>query len=75
MYDTGNAAVTCDAICGISGSGNPKIVRLADSTLYTCTAVTHIYSAMTDNVALYNMGRVNLNLFLACIRVHNVWLT
>ena len=61
-----------DAISGISRSGNPTIVRvsLADSTR---TVVTRIYSAVTDSVSLYNIGRVNLNLFLACIRVHNVW--
>ena len=34
VYDTVNAVVTLDAISGISGSGNPTIVRvsLADST-------------------------------------------
>ena len=34
VYETVNAAVTRDAIIGISGSGNPTIVRvsLADST-------------------------------------------
>ena len=44
-------------------------------TRYTCTVVTRIYSAVTDSVGLYNMGRFNLNLFLACIRVHKVWVT
>ena len=37
--------------------------------------VTRIYSAVTDSVGLYNVGRVNLNLFFACIRVHNAWVT
>ena len=70
-----NAAVTCDTFSGISGSGKPTIVcvglaRFHTFTRCTCTIETRVYSAVTDSVGLYNKGCVNL--FLACIRVHNV---
>ena len=66
VYDTVNPTVTCDAI---SGSGNPTTLRVSLAfTRYIYTVVARIYSAVTDSVDLYDMGRVNLNLFLACIR-------
>ena len=42
---------------------------------YTCTVVTRINSAVTDYVGLYIMRHVNLNMLVACIRVHKVWVT
>ena len=48
VYDTGNAAVTRDAIIGISGSGNPKIgsVTLADSMRSRNTPVQFVASVV-----------------------------
>ena len=57
MYDSVNAAVTRDKISGISGSGNPTIVRvsLADSTRSHNTAVQlwHAYTLRWQTVLVY----------------------